>query len=274
MPRREASTPAPASALTPEEHAAVREARLAHDLRRLVPAVAVLLPVILLHALYFSSVPAEAATAAAEWRARLATAHETLLVALAILGALAWVAGRSPGARWRAVVPPLAAVVGAVAGGVIAGIDQLVTSAITPFVITSFGLALLLRLRRWQAVAVQLLGLGVLARLVVALQASEAGRVSALVNGFSVAVIGAAIAVTLTRAFDRAERSRLLIARQGRELAELRGLLRICAYCGRIHDEARGWERLDAYVARNSQAEFSHGMCEDCFHREMAKVGR
>jgi len=260
--------------LTADERALAREARLAHDLRRLVPAVAVLLPVILLHALYFSSVPAEPGPAAEAWRAHLAVAHRSLFVALVVLGALAWGAGRSPGARWRAAVPALAGTVAMLAGGVIAGIDQLVTSAITPFVITSFGVALLLRLPRWQAVAVQLLGLGVLARLVVAFQASEAGRVSALVNAFTVTVIGAAMALTLTRAFDRAERSRLLIARQGRELAELRGLLRICAYCGRIHDEARGWERLDAYVARNSSAEFSHGMCEDCFRREMAKVGR
>jgi len=45
----------------------------------------------------------------------------------------------------------------------------------------------------------------------------------------------------------------------------LRGLLPVCAWCRRVRDDRGYWDQLEAYVAAHSDAEFSHGMCPDCY---------
>ncbi len=44
----------------------------------------------------------------------------------------------------------------------------------------------------------------------------------------------------------------------------LRGLLPICSYCKKIRDDDGYWQRLETYMTKRSQAEFSHGICPDC----------
>ncbi|MEO8680105.1 MAG: hypothetical protein ABI665_13720 [Vicinamibacterales bacterium] len=48
------------------------------------------------------------------------------------------------------------------------------------------------------------------------------------------------------------------------ELKTLRGIINICAYCQKIHDEAGAWQQIEAYVREHTEAEFSHGICPDC----------
>ena len=45
----------------------------------------------------------------------------------------------------------------------------------------------------------------------------------------------------------------------------LQGLLPICSYCKKIRNDRNYWEQVDAYVASHSEAQFSHGVCPDCF---------
>ena len=45
----------------------------------------------------------------------------------------------------------------------------------------------------------------------------------------------------------------------------LRGLLPICASCKKIRDDKGYWNRIETYIATHTQAEFSHGLCPDCF---------
>ena len=47
----------------------------------------------------------------------------------------------------------------------------------------------------------------------------------------------------------------------------LRGLLPICAGCKKIRDANGEWEQMEIYVSRHSNAEFSHGFCDECFRR-------
>lgn len=55
---------------------------------------------------------------------------------------------------------------------------------------------------------------------------------------------------------------------------QLSGLLPICAYCKRIRKDDRGhWQQLEAYLSEHSEAEFSHGVCPDCFERAKADLG-
>lgn len=59
------------------------------------------------------------------------------------------------------------------------------------------------------------------------------------------------------------------ILRLRRELTQLQGLLPICSYCKRIRDQDQSWHPIEAYVAARSEAEFSHGICPDCYQRHV-----
>jgi DNA-binding response OmpR family regulator len=52
-----------------------------------------------------------------------------------------------------------------------------------------------------------------------------------------------------------------------RELAQLRGLLPICSYCKNIRDERESWRRVEEYVAKHSDAQFTHTVCPACVER-------
>lgn len=65
---------------------------------------------------------------------------------------------------------------------------------------------------------------------------------------------------------SEAERKKLI-----RELQEtldrvktLSGLIPICSICKNIRDDEGYWNKIEAYVQRYSEAEFSHSICPDC----------
>jgi DNA-binding response OmpR family regulator len=47
----------------------------------------------------------------------------------------------------------------------------------------------------------------------------------------------------------------------------LQGLLPICAYCKKIRDDKNYWHQVESYVARHSEARFSHGICPACYEQ-------
>jgi K+-sensing histidine kinase KdpD len=49
-----------------------------------------------------------------------------------------------------------------------------------------------------------------------------------------------------------------------RRVKVLEGLLPICAYCKNIRNDKGEWERMETYISRRSEAEFSHGICPSC----------
>lgn len=44
----------------------------------------------------------------------------------------------------------------------------------------------------------------------------------------------------------------------------LSGLLPICSGCKKIRDDEGYWNQIDSYIEKHSEAQFSHGLCEDC----------
>ena len=56
------------------------------------------------------------------------------------------------------------------------------------------------------------------------------------------------------------------------EVKHLSGLLPICAHCKNIRDEDSRWHPLDVYVAKFSDAEFSHGICPECMSRHYPRA--
>jgi PAS domain S-box-containing protein len=63
-----------------------------------------------------------------------------------------------------------------------------------------------------------------------------------------------------------AERERLIGELQEalRKVRVLSGLLSICAACKKIRNERGQWETLETYIRSHSEAEFTHGICEEC----------
>ena len=45
----------------------------------------------------------------------------------------------------------------------------------------------------------------------------------------------------------------------------LRGLIPICAKCKKIRDEEGYWHQVEVYVRDHTEAQFTHGLCADCF---------
>lgn len=76
-----------------------------------------------------------------------------------------------------------------------------------------------------------------------------------------------------------AERTRELAAKNvnlERALAEIRtlsGLLPICMYCKKIRDEEGHWNTMESYISQRSEAEFSHGICSDCYPKVREEAG-
>ena len=45
----------------------------------------------------------------------------------------------------------------------------------------------------------------------------------------------------------------------------LSGLLPICASCKKVRDDKGYWNQIESYISARSSAEFSHGICPECF---------
>jgi hypothetical protein len=48
------------------------------------------------------------------------------------------------------------------------------------------------------------------------------------------------------------------------EIKTLSGLLPICASCKKIRDDKGYWNKIEGYIQKNSDAQFSHGLCPEC----------
>jgi methyl-accepting chemotaxis protein len=48
------------------------------------------------------------------------------------------------------------------------------------------------------------------------------------------------------------------------EIKTLRGILPICMHCKKIRDDEGYWNKIENYISEHSQAELSHGICNEC----------
>lgn len=71
-------------------------------------------------------------------------------------------------------------------------------------------------------------------------------------RGITIFVVWLTVVLSLTR------------KRVEEEVKTLRGLLPICSYCKKIRDDKGYWKQIEVYIAANSQADFSHGLCPEC----------
>lgn len=48
------------------------------------------------------------------------------------------------------------------------------------------------------------------------------------------------------------------------QIKTLHGILPICSFCKQIRNDHGAWQRLEVYLQKHSDAEFSHSVCPDC----------
>jgi hypothetical protein len=110
---------------------------------------------------------------------------------------------------------------------------------------------------RWPAVGLALaVPLFRLLFLVMPLHPPESIATLALATAFrGVVIVILALWFARLAEFERAIQRRVKV---------LEGMLPICAHCKNIRNEAGEWERLEKYISRRSDAEFSHGICPSC----------
>jgi len=62
------------------------------------------------------------------------------------------------------------------------------------------------------------------------------------------------------------DKNRLIIELQDalEEVRQLSGLIPICANCKKIRDDKGYWNQIEVYIEKHSDAQFSHGICQEC----------
>ncbi len=85
----------------------------------------------------------------------------------------------------------------------------------------------------------------------------------------------------ITKPFQQVEvlariKTHIMLRKRERELEQalteiktLTGILPICSYCKQIRNDKGYWQQVEDYISQHSQAMFSHGLCPDCYKKEM-----
>ncbi len=71
------------------------------------------------------------------------------------------------------------------------------------------------------------------------------------------AIIRMAVLLTIAYFIDRT-------VRLTREVKRLEGFLPICSFCKKIRNEQNEWQKIEMYISKNSQADFTHSICPEC----------
>lgn len=51
----------------------------------------------------------------------------------------------------------------------------------------------------------------------------------------------------------------------------LSGIIPICAWCKKIRNDSGYWDQLEKYISEHSDADFTHGVCPECYAKEVHK---
>ncbi len=93
---------------------------------------------------------------------------------------------------------------------------------------------------------------------------------SPLVNNLEQRWGGIAVFTDVTERKQAQEAQAALLAELQESLKEiktLRGLVPICSHCKNVRDDSGFWQQVEDYVRQRTEAEFSHGICPDCFEK-------
>lgn len=58
------------------------------------------------------------------------------------------------------------------------------------------------------------------------------------------------------------------------QIRQLKELIPICMYCKRVRDDSNYWDQVETYIHTHTGSSFSHGICPECFDKQMGGFGR
>jgi AmiR/NasT family two-component response regulator len=98
-------------------------------------------------------------------------------------------------------------------------------------------------------------------------QAQAAGVMAYLIKPPNASSLGSIIPVALARFREMQTLKRLNAELQDAldQVRQLQGMLPICANCKKVRDDDGYWHQIESYISAHSEADFSHGICPDCF---------
>ncbi len=73
--------------------------------------------------------------------------------------------------------------------------------------------------------------------------------------------------VRLIRAERKCESYVLELQQAIEKIKVLSGIIPICMHCNQIRDDKGYWNRLEEFVSKHSDAQFSHGLCDTCLEK-------
>lgn len=71
---------------------------------------------------------------------------------------------------------------------------------------------------------------------------------------------------------ERVEAQQALAEAQAAQIRTLQGLLPLCMFCKKVKNNDGYWEVLETYVREHSDADFSHGLCPECYPNYVARI--
>ncbi len=83
--------------------------------------------------------------------------------------------------------------------------------------------------------------------------------------GFS--VLAAGVCKWIPGIIELDSKRKLELSAASQEIKTLTGLLPICMDCKKIRDDSGYWNQLEQYLDEHSEAELSHGLCDECMEK-------
>ncbi|MBT5901257.1 MAG: hypothetical protein HOH58_04020 [Opitutaceae bacterium] len=56
------------------------------------------------------------------------------------------------------------------------------------------------------------------------------------------------------------------------QVKELSDMLPVCAWCHKVRDDQGYWEKVEAFIERNTGTVITHGACPDCIDHNLAEL--
>lgn len=207
--------------LTPDEKIAGYRSLNESNISRLEFLIYLGIPVSLIHIAIFYFSPEVSSIVEERWRQGIISAHISLAVLFLIFGVSAIVINLKKQQSFvpGRLIPHFVFLTILSAGAVIAGIDQLVTPAIIPFVVVSLLVALFIYLHPLFSLAYYLIGYLMFYIVQKYFQPDREILLSNVVNGFTIISIGWFLSITIWRNYIYRFRKEKIIETQKNELS-------------------------------------------------------
>ncbi len=89
---------------------------------------------------------------------------------------------------------------------------------------------------------------------------------------FLTLAVGLLLHQLVRQLLDRVGRLLARLVEARRAVAELRGLIPICAACKSVRNDKGFWETVETYVERQTHTTFTHGLCPSCLAQARAEL--